>query len=45
MQAKAAMQGGYKKGNARERSALSKFSNDAVENRRDQMTNSSDSSR
>ncbi|XP_024027849.1 serine/threonine-protein kinase 24 isoform X4 [Morus notabilis] len=44
-EAKAAMQGGYKKGNARERSALSKFSNDAVENRRDQMTNSSDSSR
>ena len=45
IQAKAAMQGGLRKGNARERSALSKFNNDAVENRREQMTNSSDSSR
>lgn len=44
-EAKAAMQGGFRKGNARERSVLSKLNNDGGENRRDQMTNSSDSSR
>lgn len=44
-QAKAAIQGGFRKGNARERSALAKFNNDGMENRREHVTNSSDSSR
>ncbi|XP_043807145.1 serine/threonine-protein kinase 3/4 isoform X3 [Manihot esculenta] len=44
--AKAAIQAGLRKGNARERFALNKLNNDAHENRRrEQMTNSSDSSR
>ena len=46
MQAKAAIESGLRKGNARERSALHKISNDVHENRRrEQMTNSTDSSR
>ncbi|KAL5564344.1 hypothetical protein UlMin_027508 [Ulmus minor] len=45
-EAKAAMQGGFRKGNARERSALGKINNEGLEDRRkEQMTNSSDSSR
>ncbi|PON34146.1 Serine/threonine protein kinase [Parasponia andersonii] len=44
-EAKAAMQGGSRKGNARERSVLGKFNNDGVDKRREDMTNSSDSSR
>ncbi|PON81840.1 Serine/threonine protein kinase [Trema orientale] len=44
-EAKAAMQGGSRKGNARERSVLGKFNYDGVEKRREHMTNSSDSSR
>ncbi|XP_021667290.2 uncharacterized protein LOC110655329 isoform X4 [Hevea brasiliensis] len=45
-EAKAAIQAGLRKGNARERSALNKLNNDVHENRRrEQMTNSSDSSR
>ncbi|KAG8637160.1 germinal center kinase 1 isoform X2 [Manihot esculenta] len=44
-EAKAAIQAGLRKGNARERFALNKLNNDAHENRRrEQMTNSSDSS-
>ncbi|KAG8657956.1 germinal center kinase 1 isoform X3 [Manihot esculenta] len=44
-EAKAAMQAGLRKGNARERSALNKLNNDGHENRRrEQMTNTSDSS-
>ncbi|XP_021667289.2 uncharacterized protein LOC110655329 isoform X2 [Hevea brasiliensis] len=44
-EAKAAIQAGLRKGNARERSALNKLNNDVHENRRrEQMTNSSDSS-
>lgn len=46
VQAKAAIQGGLKKGNARERSALAKVNKDGQENRKtDQSTNSSDSLR
>lgn len=46
VQAKAAMQGGLKKGNARERSAVSKVKKDGLENRKtDQSTSSSDSVR
>ncbi|KAI4333647.1 hypothetical protein L6164_018427 [Bauhinia variegata] len=44
-EARAAMQGGLKKGNARERVGLGKISNDLLESRREQMTSSSDSSR
>ncbi|KAJ8747483.1 hypothetical protein K2173_014420 [Erythroxylum novogranatense] len=45
-EAKAAFQGGLQKGNIRGRSAVSKLNNDGHENkRREQMTNSSDSSR
>ncbi|KAF2286052.1 hypothetical protein GH714_009958 [Hevea brasiliensis] len=45
-EAKAAMQTGLRKGNARERSALNKLNYDGHENRRrEQMTSSSDSSR
>ncbi|XP_050218122.1 uncharacterized protein LOC126668930 isoform X2 [Mercurialis annua] len=45
-EAKAAMESGIRKGNARERPALHKINNDAYEiRRREQMTNSSDSSR
>ncbi|XP_038691658.1 serine/threonine-protein kinase 24 isoform X3 [Tripterygium wilfordii] len=44
-EAKAAMQGGLRKGNARERFVLGKINTDGQENRRrGQMTNSSDSS-
>ncbi|XP_022733493.1 germinal center kinase 1-like [Durio zibethinus] len=44
-EAKAAIQAGLRKGNARDRSALSKISSPAYENRRrDQMSSSSDSS-
>lgn len=45
-QAKAAMQSGLRKGNARERLALGKISNDGPEyRRREQIASSSDSSR
>ncbi|WCJ32196.1 Protein kinase superfamily protein [Euphorbia peplus] len=45
-EAKAAIQAGLRKGNARERPALNKIRNDGHESRRkEQMTNSSDSSR
>ncbi|CAL5341975.1 unnamed protein product [Camellia sinensis] len=45
-EAKAAIQGGLRKGNARERSALSKVNRDGQESRKsEQSTNSSDSSR
>ncbi|KAF4367166.1 hypothetical protein CsatB_011580 [Cannabis sativa] len=44
-EAKAAIQGGVRKGNVRERFALGKFNNDGLENKREHMTNSSDSSR
>ncbi|XP_015583152.2 germinal center kinase 1 [Ricinus communis] len=44
-EAKAVIEAGFRKGNARERSALHKINNDGHENRRrEQMTNSSDSS-
>ncbi|EEF29449.1 ATP binding protein, putative [Ricinus communis] len=44
-EAKAVIEAGLRKGNARERSALHKINNDGHENRRrEQMTNSSDSS-
>ncbi|KAF3442016.1 hypothetical protein FNV43_RR15932 [Rhamnella rubrinervis] len=44
-EAKAAIQKGFRKGNARERSALGKINNDGPENRREQRPNSSNSSR
>ncbi|XP_061352697.1 uncharacterized protein LOC133297543 isoform X2 [Gastrolobium bilobum] len=44
-EAKAAIQGGLKKVNARERFALGKLNNDVQESRRDEMSSSSDSSR
>ncbi|XP_059662670.1 uncharacterized protein LOC132308569 isoform X2 [Cornus florida] len=45
-EAKAAIQGGLRKGNARERSALGKINKDGQESRKtEQLTNSSDSSR
>ncbi|CAJ1978540.1 unnamed protein product [Sphenostylis stenocarpa] len=44
-EAKAAIQGGSRKVNAREKFALGKLNNDVQENRRDQMSSSSDSSR
>ncbi|KAJ1442402.1 Protein kinase domain [Sesbania bispinosa] len=44
-EAKAAIQGGLRKVNARERFAMGKLNNDVQENRRDQMSSSSDSSR
>ncbi|XP_062169892.1 uncharacterized protein LOC133875700 isoform X2 [Alnus glutinosa] len=44
-EAKAALQGGLKRGNARERSAKGKINNDWQENIREQMTSSPDSSR
>ncbi|KAJ6752041.1 hypothetical protein OIU85_002461 [Salix viminalis] len=43
--ARAAFQGGLRKGNARERFVPSKNNSDGLENRREQLTNSSDSSR
>ncbi|XP_027910664.1 germinal center kinase 1-like isoform X1 [Vigna unguiculata] len=44
-EAKAAIQGGLKKMNVRDRFALGKLNNDVQESRRDQMSTSSDSSR
>ncbi|XP_027354779.1 germinal center kinase 1-like isoform X2 [Abrus precatorius] len=44
-EAKAAIQGGLRKGNARERFSLGKLNNDVQESRRDQMSSGSDSSR
>lgn len=44
-EAKAALQGGLRRGNSRDRSAKGKINNDWLENRREQMTSSSDSSR
>ncbi|GLT72154.1 hypothetical protein SLA2020_441100 [Shorea laevis] len=44
-EAKAALQGGLKRGNGRERSAVGKINNDWQENIREHMTSSSDSSR
>ncbi|KAK9265764.1 hypothetical protein L1049_003382 [Liquidambar formosana] len=45
-EAKAAMQGGLRKGNARERSVLGKVNKDGLDNRKaEQMSSSSDSSR
>lgn len=44
-QAKAAIQSGLRKGNARERLALGKMNNDGEYRRREQITSSSDSSR
>ncbi|KAF9666756.1 hypothetical protein SADUNF_Sadunf16G0261800 [Salix dunnii] len=44
-EARAAFQGGLRKGNAREKFVPSKNNSDGLENRREQLTNSSDSSR
>ncbi|GMY31867.1 serine/threonine-protein kinase 26-like [Fagus crenata] len=44
-EAKAALQGGSRRGNAKEKTALGKISNNWQDNRREQMSSSSDSSR
>ncbi|KAG2677866.1 hypothetical protein I3843_12G118800 [Carya illinoinensis] len=44
-EAKAALQGGFRRGNARERSAMGKINNDWQENRKEQIISSSDSYR
>lgn len=45
IQAKAAIQGGFRRGNARERSALVKINKDVQDRKGEQTTSSSDSSR